>query len=419
MSGGSFYLKPDGNRDTSTGAGGSIIGYDQITSVSSSTSNASVADAHVQVVLSGATTVSTTVADGGEQAVFGAASATVLNGTEVVYGKDSGANIGAGGLQYIYSGGTATSATISGANSDQDAYGIASNTTVLSGGFLFVGSGGSGVNSVIGSGGSEYVASGGTAIATTISGSGVLEIADGNALSGPVTFAGTGGTLLIDDTTMPTGVISGFAPGDSIVFTGLGQVAIPPGFSTSVTLLPGNVLQLDTQDIFFHTATYDLQLDPSKNFGGEQFELGIGTDVFGFLGSLEITLSGQPGPIVSSGTTYVSGAVTSTGVTVTGSGTLAVLSGGTALDTTLDSGGSEIVSASGSDGGAQIEGGTQFDFGLASGATVFTGSQVVESGGTASGTILSGGTEIVSAGGTDDGAKISGGTQFVDFGRHR
>ena len=34
---GGFYLKPDGNQDTSTGAGGTVIGYDQITSVSSST----------------------------------------------------------------------------------------------------------------------------------------------------------------------------------------------------------------------------------------------------------------------------------------------------------------------------------------------------------------------------------------------
>jgi len=79
------------------------------------------------------------------------------------------------------------------------------------------------------------------------------------------------------------------------------------------------------------------------------------------------------------------------------------------------SGGSETISAGGTDGGAQISGGTQFDYGTATGVTVFTGSQVVESGGTASDTTVSnGGTEIVSSGGTDGGATISvGGEQDV------
>jgi antigen 43 len=65
---------------------------------------------------------------------------------------------------------------------------------------------------------------------------------------------------------------------------------------------------------------------------------------------------------------------------------LVVLSGGTALGTTIDGGGSEIVSAGGSDGGAQVAGGEQDVFGTASGVTVFTGSQVVESSGRASNT---------------------------------
>ena len=95
-------------------------------------------------------------------------------------------------------------------------------------------------------------------------------------------------------------------------------------------------------------------------------------------------------------------------------GSQVVETGGTASGTII-SGGTEIVSAGGSDDGAKISGGTQLDYGLASGATIVTGSQVVEAGGVASATIISGGTEIVSAGGTDDGAKISGGTQ-LDYG---
>ena len=116
---------------------------------------------------------------------------------------------------------------------------------------------------------------------------------------------------------------------------------------------------------------------------------------------------------------------------------LIVNSGGTADLTTIDDGGLEIVSAGGTDVGAKIAGasvgGEQDVFGLASGATIFTGSQVVEAGGTASGTVVSvpvfetfdalivssGGfadqatiysSETISAGGTDFGAQISGGT---------
>jgi autotransporter passenger strand-loop-strand repeat protein len=86
---------------------------------------------------------------------------------------------------------------------------------------------------------------------------------------------------------------------------------------------------------------------------------------------------------------------------------------------TVLSGGSEIVRAHGTDDGAQIPGGKQFDFGVASGVTIFSSdSQIVESGGTASHTtVSSGGAEIVLSGGTAIGATIvSGGTVTVSSG---
>jgi autotransporter passenger strand-loop-strand repeat protein len=103
---------------------------------------------------------------------------------------------------------------------------------------------------------------------------------------------------------------------------------------------------------------------------------------------------------------------------------------GTSVETTISSGGCQVVESIGKtsvngpsglenvnvggiDEGAQISGGTQFDYGSASGVTIFTGSQVVEAIGTASGTIISGGTETVSAGGIDLGAQVSGGTEMV------
>jgi autotransporter passenger strand-loop-strand repeat protein len=100
--------------------------------------------------------------------------------------------------------------------------------------------------------------------------------------------------------------------------------------------------------------------------------------------------------------------------TVSG-GNLLVLSSGLADPATIYSGGSETVSSGGTDLGALISGGTQFDYGFANGVTVFTGSEVVQSGGIASGTIVrSGGSEMVASGGSDIGARISGGTDSND-----
>ena len=59
-----------------------------------------------------------------------------------------------------------------------------------------------------------------------------------------------------------------------------------------------------------------------------------------------------------------------------------VASGGIADPTVILSGGTEVVNAHGTDLGAQISGGTQVVSGVASGATVFSGAQLVRAGGT-------------------------------------
>jgi fibronectin-binding autotransporter adhesin len=114
------------------------------------------------------------------------------------------------------------------------------------------------------------------------------------------------------------------------------------------------------------------------------------------------------------------------------------MTGVTASNTVIYSGGSEFLLDFGGDPGtidvrATISGGYREirSFGTAIGATIYAGSQVISSGGTASNTTLSGGTqivlsggladpttvfvgglEIVSGGGTDLGAKISGGIEL-------
>jgi autotransporter passenger strand-loop-strand repeat protein len=78
--------------------------------------------------------------------------------------------------------------------------------------------------------------------------------------------------------------------------------------------------------------------------------------------------------------------------------------------TAIFAGGSETVSAGGTDDGAQISGGTQTVFGLASGATVSSGgTETVSSGGTATSTTISnGGTEYVSSGGQAQNITFAG-----------
>jgi fibronectin-binding autotransporter adhesin len=122
--------------------------------------------------------------------------------------------------------------------------------------------------------------------------------------------------------------------------------------------------------------------------GGTE-EIGSGYALSGFTVSGGITLE-----VASGGT--------ASNTTVSSGGSLVVSTGGFADPTVIYSGGSETVSAGGTDLGAQISGGEQDVYGSASGTTVFTGSQLVESCGAASNTIVSsGGWETISSGGTD------------------
>ena len=117
------------------------------------------------------------------------------------------------------------------------------------------------------------------------------------------------------------------------------------------------------------------------------------------------------------GTEMVSAGGSAIATTVSSGGALDVLSGGVADPTIILSGGRETISAHGIDDGGQISGGTQLIYGLASGATIFAGTQGVENGGTAIGTTASGGILTVAKGGRAiDAAIDSGGTEIIAVG---
>jgi autotransporter passenger strand-loop-strand repeat protein len=121
--------------------------------------------------------------------------------------------------------------------------------------------GGTANGTIIGSGGQEIV-NGGVTSNTTISG-GMLELTYGGSAAGAITFAGSGGVLKIDGTTMPTNAISGFAPGDTFDLAGVAYSS-----AGNVTVKAGNVLQIVEGGV-----TYNLQLDPSQNYSEDSFAL--------------------------------------------------------------------------------------------------------------------------------------------------
>jgi autotransporter passenger strand-loop-strand repeat protein len=131
-------------------------------------------------------------------------------------------------------------------------------------------------------------------------------------------------------------------------------------------------------------------------------------------GGSQTDLGRTIGTVVAGGAETISKGGTASNPVVSSGGSLAVLNHGVADAAIIYSGGSETISKGGTDLGAQISGGTQVTSGLVSGATIFAGSQMVQSAGIARGTTVSnGGMEIVSSGGATSGTVLKGGQETV------
>jgi autotransporter passenger strand-loop-strand repeat protein len=319
-----------------------------------------------EVVLSGGTSLNTTVASGGIETVAagGVSSDTTVTsgGRLVVRGTADPTTILTGGTEVISVGGIDDGALISGGR--QLDFGVASGATIFTGSQV-IEAGGTASDTTVSSGGAETVLSGGTAIGTTIVAGGTVTVSSGG------TFEFTSGT-----TGMPV-VRAGatLEVGSGYVFSG------SVGSGVKLEILSGGA-----------------DNGATVSSGGREI----------------VFAGGTARATVLKGTEIVSSGGTTVGTTVSSGGTEIVSAGGTDSGTTVSSGGREIVSAHGTDDGAQISGGRQLDFGVASGATVFSGSQVVEAGGTASNTTVSSGGELlVSSGGIATNATIDAGAMAV------
>jgi autotransporter passenger strand-loop-strand repeat protein len=245
-------------------------------------------------VFSGGVAVNTTVSSGGFEYVDGGTTTgTIIDsgGQQQLVYEDAGVAIGtiinSGGLQTLNFNTTASNTTISNGG-EQDVFGgSAIGTVIKSGGFENNENSDNGT--IVDSGGYLEVGNFGTSTNVTISG-GLAELIASNgsfvgAFGGAITFAGQGGELKLDDPSMPTNVISGFAPGDTIDLAGVGFTS-----GGSVQLHSGNVLQVVESG-----ATYSLQFNSSQSFSGETFHLvpdgGSGTTIA--LGQVTTISAGQ------------------------------------------------------------------------------------------------------------------------------
>src|SRR5262249_17392444 len=145
--------------------------------------------------------------------------------------------------------------------------------TVVDGGDMGVLSGGTAIATTINRGGLEALLSGAVGTGTIINGGGELFVQSGGIVLGAITFTGTSGMLMIGGTSIPTNVISGFGPGDTIDLAGV-------GFDSAGTaqVTAGNVLH-----IVENGHAFDIHLDPTANFSGAKWHLApdgvVGTDV--------------------------------------------------------------------------------------------------------------------------------------------
>jgi autotransporter passenger strand-loop-strand repeat protein len=315
-----------------------------------------------------------------------------------VSGIATGTLVSSGGLLVVHSGGIASGGTIyASGEATVSAGGQANGLTISSGGTIEVLSSGSATGIVVFSSGSLEVRSGGAASATVISNGGSAEVLSGGSTIG--TVLSSGGKLQVDangiasGTQILTGGTETLLGVDNNASVGGTLIVSSGGVATSETILSGGVLDV---------------------FGGANINnlaLSAGATVIidsGYFDSGVTVQSGITVDVASSGfvrnTTLLSGAK------------LVVLSGGTADPTVISSGASETVSSGGLDDIAQIRGGIQYVFGSATGATIYAGSQVVESGGVASFTTISGGSMVLVASGSAISAQVLAGGQLLDSG---
>jgi autotransporter passenger strand-loop-strand repeat protein len=177
------------------------------------------------IVGSGAIASGTTIQNGGKEIVNGGGldvgSTVASGGFQDVFGTASGTKIVVGGSQTVEVAGNAIG-TILDDFGLQDVFGFAGGTVISATNIQQVEAGGTASGTVISAAGLEIVFASGLTNNTTIDTGGELQVVSGGLVSGFVDFAGVGGLLQLQGSSLPDGfTITGFAQGDLIDLPGL------------------------------------------------------------------------------------------------------------------------------------------------------------------------------------------------------
>jgi autotransporter passenger strand-loop-strand repeat protein/autotransporter-associated beta strand protein len=363
-----------------------------------------------QTVSSGASAFETNILKDGVQTVEAGASVgddtRILGGSQVVYGSAFGITVDSGGLQLVSTAAGYAESTVVSSGVQKIDGGYASGTTIQTNGSQVVTNGV--VSSTTINSGTQIIADGGSANYTDMMGGMQIISANGSATS-TILYSGaeqriSGGLAEYTEVdgakqTLVTG--SAF----STVVTNNGTQEILGGTATSTTVNSG------TQTVSGGLAdTTDVLVGSQNIFGGSAVSTtlrdGTAQTITGG-GATSTWLEGNATQTLLAGSareTYVSGAQ--------------FVYGGSAIDTTISGGASQVISGAGSATNTTVQtDGKQFvsSGGLAIDTTLEAFAGQIISGGQASGTILNGddASQFIYAGKATSTTINSGGSQTI------
>lgn len=292
--------------------------------------------------------------------------------------------------------------------------GQTSNGLVVTSGNVVVVSGGTTVNAIVSSGGQELVSSGGTASSTNDYG--YEGIGSGGTVSATIVESSgvlIGGGGIATGTVVKSGgliQLGGSGVNDGAVVSGGGVAWVYASATISGAVLSGG------EEILGGT-TSSTNFGVQATSGGTALNTVVDTTAAQYVGT-DATTTGTV--LNSGGTQQVGGSTTwnyyyslASGTSVTMSTNL---SGGVAFDTTVNSGGDQIVSSGGTAIGTTLYGEEQVvSGGVTSATTVEAGGALLAGSSTLTGTVvLSRGLEQLGVAAVDSGTTVSaGGTQWI------
>ena len=396
-------------------------------------SGGSLVDSDRLSVSAGGTAIDFVVGGVALATVEGLASGLVLSGgyADVFSGGTAVATVvTGGGTQMLSAGGSVVSTTVSDIGADAvSSGGTATDTLVLSGGSEIVYNGGESLSAVVSAQGFLAVSAGGTALATTLDSGAFAVVSAGGVASGITVGSGADLVVLPGATVSATvadggnllsiGIVRYDSSNHSANLYGSATSGLVIGTEQTVYVLSGGVS--DAMTISGGSAiTYGIVSGSVISANGTELLYGESVDTV-LAAARDTVLSG--GTAIS--TTINAAAIqtvqdggTAFADNINSGGYLVVSSGGSSTDTLVDSGGVEVVVAGGSASGTIIgSSGVQLlSSGGASEAT-FVGRGGVEEisvGASASGSVLlPGGVAWVKSGGTETGATVNSGALQV------